>query len=339
MSFSTFFNNPFTTFSTNYSSSFSSIDSTYSASSAGSSPPYSPTQQLGEGEVSDATMYPLLKPVTASRPVTGTISTLLDTQPRPTLISHRNSSPPEATPKSAHTPASWSLTKFLPTFSTPSVTSSGASTSRHGRSRSAGEVLHSESSASRSRDPSQSFSRREREQEEERWKRKRIEGTHKVVQDLRDLSKREGFHISEEAFNDIIHAAGDLLYRSRQDTPRATPEMILGEDTGPYAADRAAGRRSSVLTPHELSGKSPSIYCRKTRILRIFHCFKHCFSFTARYNLPLNSPPLQNLLRYSCIGGPSEYQPCISGFGSCLFPPQIPSAFSTHLYYMEKYLM
>lgn len=275
MPFSTFFNNPFTTFSTNYSSSFSSIDSTYSASSAGSSPPYSPTQQFG-GEVSDAAMYPL-NPVTASRPVTGTISTLLDTQPRPTLISNRNAAaPPKAHPRSAHTPATRSLTKFLPIFAAaPSITSSGASTPRHGRSRSAGEVLH-ESSAARSRDPSQSLSRREREQEQERWKRKRIEGTHKVVQDLRELSKKEGFHISEEAFNDIIHAAGDTRYKSRQDIPRITPEMILGDDTGPYAADRAAGRRSSVLTPHDLSGKSPLFYCWRPAFSRCFivtHCF------------------------------------------------------------------
>lgn len=348
MSFSTFFNNPFTTFSTNYSSSFSTIDSTYSVSSAGSSPPYSPAQQSGEGEVPDAAMYPLLKPVTASRPVTGTISALLDTQPRPTLISYRNTVP-EAASKSAHTPASRSLTRFLPTFGTaPSVTSSGASTPRHGRSRSAGEVLHSDSSARRGRDPSQNLSRREREQEQERWKRKRIEGTHKVVQDLRELSKKEGFHISEEAFNDIIHAAGDLLYRSRQDTPRTTPEMILGDDTGPYAADRAAGRRSSVLTPHELSGKSPSISLQGDPHFEYVSLSqrKNCFLV---YYVPNLEVPLSFLHPLLFRGNPPTIQllgwviedlPCISELESSLsFLSKIPTLSSTHPSYMEKYLM
>ncbi|KAF8423533.1 hypothetical protein EV426DRAFT_667280 [Tirmania nivea] len=261
MSFSTFFNNPFTTFSSGYASSYSSIDSTYSTSSTGSSPQNSPTQRHGELETA---MYSLLKPVTASRPVTGTVSTLLDTQPRPTIISHRNTVSTESTPNTkSYTTASLSLTKFLyaklgGTAIAPSVTSSGTSTPRHSRSRSAGDVLDSESTVARSRESSVTGSRRQQ------WEQDRQKRHREQLRKLKEELEREGFYVPTEGFDDVSLAAGDSLYKHGRDTPRAIAEIVLGDEDGPYAADRRAGRRSSVMVPGEIN-KSTGPYIRAVR--------------------------------------------------------------------------
>lgn len=286
MSFS-IFNNPFTTFSSGYSSSYSSVDSTYSTSSTGSSLPHSPTQRHGEA---DAAMYSLLKPVTASRPVTGTVSTLLDTQPRPTIISHRHTSPQEtATTNSSYTTASLSLTRFLygklsRTGTAPSVTSSGTSTPRHSRSRSAGDVLDADArSVTRSRESS--TTRLQREQQ----RQKRIRDTARI---LKEELEREGFYVPEEGFNEVNLAAGDALYKHPRDTPRTTSEIVLDDESGPYAADRAAGRRSSVMVPNEMNSKFPRIVC-------IF-LWNWCYSvlylvFNTQY---FSSPEITRILSY-----------------------------------------
>lgn len=279
MSLSTFFNNPFTTFSSGYASSYSSIDSTYSTSSTGSSPPNSPTQRHGEAGEPETAMYPLLKPVTASRPVTGTVSTLLDTQPRPTIISHRHTVAAESTPNTkSYTTASLSLTKFLygklaRTATAPSVTSSGTSTPRHSRSRSAGDVLDSDSVVARSRESSATRLRRQ-QWEQDRQKRHREE-----VRKLKVELEREGFHVPPEGFDEVNLVAGASLYKHGRDTSRATAEIVLGDEDGPYAADRRAGRRSSVMVPGEINSKSPLAYCC-WRNQNVSFCFRTSYSTT-----------------------------------------------------------
>ena len=258
MSFSTFFNNPFTTFSSGYASSYSSIDSTYSTSSTGLSPPNSPIQQHGVVGEPEAAMYPLLKPVTASRPVTGTVSTLLDTQPRPTIISHRQTLPVESTQNTKpYTTATLSLTKFLygKLGRNATALSSGTSTPRHSRSRSAGDVLDSESAAAQSRESSAT---RLRWQQREQDRQKRIRETARI---LKEELEREGFYVPTEGFDEVNLAVGDSLYKHGRDAPQATAAIVLGDEDGPYAADRRAGRRSSVMVPGEMNSKFPPAYC------------------------------------------------------------------------------
>lgn len=198
-------------------------------------------------------MYPLLKPVTISRPVTGTVSTLLDTQPRPTIISHRDTVPPELTPNTkSYTTASLSLTKFLyeklgRAATAPSVTSSGTSTPRHSRSRSAGDVLDSQSTVARSRESSTTRLRRQQ------WEQDRQKRNREQMRKLKEELEREGFHVPTEGFEEVNLAVGDSLYKHGRDTSRATAEIVLGDEDGPYAADRRAGRRSSVMVPGEIN--------------------------------------------------------------------------------------
>ncbi|RPB22206.1 hypothetical protein L211DRAFT_339949 [Terfezia boudieri ATCC MYA-4762] len=272
MSFSTFFNNPFTTFSSGYASSYSSIDSTYSASSTGSSPPNSLTERHGEAGESETAMYPLLKPVTVSRPVTGTVSTLLDTQPRPTIISHRHTVSAESTPNTkSYTTASLSLTKFLYAKlgkTAPSVTNSGTSTPRHNRSRSAGD---SESIAARSRESSVTRLRRQ-QWEQDRQKRNREE-----VRKLKEELEREGFYVPTEGFDEVNLVTGDSLHKHGRDTSRATAEIVLNDEDGPYAADRRAGRRSSVMVPGEIHSKFSFTCCFRRNQNESF-CFRISYS-------------------------------------------------------------
>ena len=255
MSFATFFSNPFTTFtSTDYSSSYSSVST---ISSSDSSPPQTPTQGR-EGTTGD--MFPLLKPVTTSRPVTGTISTQLDTQPRPTIISHRHTQSSPTT--SNYTTASVSLTRFLYGRlgrGSNSVSSSGASTPRHNRSRSA-EIDSVVSSR-------ESSLNRERNRERQTREQQRREQTTKL---LREELEREGFYIPPDGFEEANMGFGakDLPYKHTASRTRlgagsergmivhveenSRTLLSVSEADGPYAAER--GR--SDIRSHNTSSKS-----------------------------------------------------------------------------------
>lgn len=124
----------------------------------------------------------------------------------------------------------------------------------------------------RSREPSANRALREQQRHQ------RIRETARI---LKEELEREGFYVPEEGFNEVNLALGDS-YKDGRDTPRTTNDIILDTENGPYAADRAAGRRSSVMVPNEMMSKFSRL------ALLILH-YRSVFSPTSLHSLPPRS--------------------------------------------------
>jgi len=95
----------------------------------------------------------------------------------------------------------------------------------------------------------------------QQWEQDRQKLHREEMRKLKEELEREGFPAPAEGFDEVNLAVGDSLYKHGRSTSRATAEIVLDDEDGPYAADRRAGRRSSVMVPGEINSKFPLAYC------------------------------------------------------------------------------